>query len=142
MAALFALYVGEFVAVGGCRLEFFGKTGVEIGDYLMPVGAALLNFIEVGLHLGRKAYVHYVVEVVHEHVGYLIGDLCGDHVFAVLFHIVPLCEHGDYAGVRRGPAYALLLHGLYERRVGIPCGRTGELLLLGKVGKVGLISLL
>ena len=31
-----------------------------------------------------------------------------------------LVEHGNYGRVRGGAAYALFVHGLYQRRVGVP----------------------
>ena len=142
MAALFALDVGKLVAVGRGRLQLFGKTGVKVGDYLVPVCAALLYLVEVVLHVGGEAHVHYVGEVVAKHVGYLIRHLGGHHILAVLFHIVPAREHGNYACVGRGPAYALFLHSLYERGIGVAQRRTGELLLLGKIAQYKGVALL
>ena len=142
MTALFALNVGEFVAVGRGGFELFGKAGVEVGYYLVPVGAAFLYLVEVVLHTRGEAYVHYVGEVVHEHIGYLIRNLGGHHIFAVLFHIPAPCEHGNYACVGRGPAYALFLHRLDERGVGVAEGRTGELLFLGKIFELRPVALL
>ena len=95
----------------------------------MPVLAAVLDLVEFGLHVRRKADVHDLGEVLDQHVGDAVCDLGGLHVLTLLLHILSFVEHGDDGRVRRRTPDALVLHRLDEGGVRIADGGLGELLL-------------
>ena len=63
MAAFFAEDIRGFVAVVRGKNEFFRKRRIKIGYDLMPVGAALLDIVQLVLHLRGKSHVHDVGEI-------------------------------------------------------------------------------
>ena len=136
MPALGALDVRQFVAVRLGKAELFRKGRIERRDDGVPILAAVLDLVQLGLHVRRKADVHDVGEIFDEEIGDAVGDLRGLHILALFFDVLALVEHGDDRRVRRGTPDALVLHRLDEGSVGIAHGGLCEL-LLGLDGEAG-----
>ena len=106
--ALFAEDIRHLVAVVGGKHQLFRKRRVEIGYDLAPVGAAVLDVVQLVLHLRGEADVHDVGKILHQQIGNLEGDFRRHHVLAVLGDVLALGEHGDDGGVGGRAADALV----------------------------------
>ncbi len=116
-------------AVGLGRLQVTGEGPVEILEGPDPLQLALLDLVQLALHVGGELDL--------ENVGELLGKYLVDHHpqlgglqrAALLGGVLPVDDGADDDGVGRGPADAGGLQGLDQAGLVEPRRRLGEMLL-------------
>ena len=101
---------------------------VELVQQRHPAAPAGGDLIELGLHARGEVVVDVVAEVLHEHVGHDTGDRLRSQPSLLDPDVATVLDRGDGGRVRRGPADAVLLQSLDERRFGVARWRLGEVL--------------
>ena len=119
-----ALFVQIDLGLG----QFGGKLPVKAVQDLPVVLLAGFHQVQFALHGGGELHVHDVPELVDHQVGDRFAQIGGTQGAALLGDIFPVQDDGDCGGVGAGPAHALFLHGLDERRLGVPGGGLGKVL--------------
>ena len=118
-----------FVTVTRRAANISLKPGIEIGNDVMPVHAAVFDSVELGFHVCRKANVHNVRKASYEHIHNLIGDFVGDHVLAFFLDVF-LVELGDDGSVSGRSADSLFFHCFNEGSICVAKGGLREFLFL------------
>ena len=117
MPALFALDLGDLVAVGVGSFEPFLEGRIELGDEFVPI-LPLFDEVEFFFHIGGEPDVHNVGKILHEKIGDPKRHFGGFHVFPLFFDVFAFIEHRNDRGVRGRTADTLIFHRLDERRGG------------------------
>ena len=102
---------------------------VELAQQRHPLALAAGDLVELLLHACREGDVDVVAEVLDEHVGDDAGHDLGPQAAILDLDVAALDDRRDRGGVRGGPADAVLLEGLDERRLREARRRLGEVLV-------------
>ena len=103
---------------------------VELLHGLDPAELALLDLVEVVLHLGGEGHVHDVAEERHQLVGHGHAELGREQRAPLAVDVAAVVDdRGQDRGVGGRPADPQLLQGLDERGLGEARRRLGEVLL-------------
>ena len=106
---------------------------VELLEHALPVDLALFDLIELSLHTGGELDVDDILEVLHHKAVHDLAERRGGKTLVDLLDIFAVLDRRNDRRVRRRAANALFLHCAHERRLGVPRGRLGKMLL--RVGR-------
>ena len=137
LAALFADLVGGDVGhldplalhILFGLLQAFGKALVELVHRVHPVGGAVFHGVQPLFHVGGEGHVHNVGELLQHDLVDRLAQRGGAQLFAVPLHIAAVHDGGDNGRVGGGPADAVLLQCVDQRRLGVQRRRLGEFLV-------------
>ena len=116
------------LALGAGEIALEGL--VELLDRVDPLALALLDLVEVVLHLRRELDVHDVLEVRHELVGHRHAELGREQRAPLAMHVAAIVDdRAQDRRVGRRPADPELLEHLDQRGLGEARRRLGEVLL-------------
>ena len=114
---------------GLSRVHLFIEILIKVRQDLTPLGSAVFDLVQLGLHVVCEFQIHNVGKVLLHHACHHLAQRRGAQVLALLDHIV-VGGDGGYGGrVGGGAAYALLLHGADQRGLGIAGGGLSKLLV-------------
>ena len=123
-------------------MELLLKAAVEVRQVLLPALLALFYVVQAVLHPRRELEVHDVREALLHEPGHDFAQARRAQVLALLHHVF-VAEYRRYSRRVGGrAAYALFLHRADERRLRVPGGRLGELLLLVELHELRQVPLL
>src|SRR5690606_16020735 len=109
-------------------LERLLERAVELAEHLAPVQVALLDAVQLALHLAGEAHVEEVREQAHEELRHRLTQRRGVEALLLELDVLPVHERGDDLRVRRGPADAELLQLLHQARLAEARRRLREVL--------------
>src|SRR5690606_615038 len=98
-------------------LERLLERAVELAEHLAPVQVALLDAVQLVLHLAGEAHVEEVREEPHEELRHRLAQRRGMEALLLELDVLPVHERRDDLRVRGRPADAELLQLLHEARL-------------------------
>ena len=137
LATEIADYPGSLIG-DGVRGFVYGllEGFVKVTDDGHPLPLPAGNLVELPLHLGGKAEVHDVREVIAEEDVDPKAEFSRVYATFLFAYVPAVLDGGEGRGVCTGPAYAVLLQGLDKGGFRVARGRLSEVLLLFKAEEI------
>ena len=109
-------------------LHRLGERSVEILEHFPPVHVAVLDLVEVALHVRGESDVEYVWEALDHHLLDLLAQLSREEAALLEYGVSSIDQRRNDRRIRRGTADAESLELLDEAGLGVPRRRLGEVL--------------
>ena len=123
------------------RLERLAERAVEVLEHPLPAQLALLDLVELGLHLRGELDVEDLGELAHHDLLDRLAQLGGEEAALLDLHVLAGAERRDDGAVGGRPADAEPLELLHQARLGEARRRLGEVLRRRDLPDLHLVAL-
>ena len=122
------------------RLQLFIKIFIKFLQNLYPLHLPGLDLIQLVFHLGGKFQIYDILKHLFHQTGDNLAQRRRHKRFFLPLYIFPAGQRGNRRRIRARTPNTVFLHGFDQRRLGIPGGRLGKVLVGRQIGQFQYIA--